>query len=214
MNKLAVFFTVYDRFENLERSINLFKMQTDKRFDLFIVNNSNRNIEDLVDIDCEIIDMGNKYNIYGRFFAVREVLDRGYEIIAFMDDDAVFGAKYISDCYRYFEPQYVKSFWAFEIATDYWIRKRLRGSTNGHYCGAGGLLAPADLFRVPQLYQCPKEYWIMDDIWMSHVVLAHTDYKIRFFPTPVNFIDDHKATYKKIKPLKSEMAKKYILPYK
>jgi hypothetical protein len=214
MNRLAVFFTVYDRFENLQRSINLFKMQSNKNFDLFIVNNSKRDIEGLVDMECEIINMHNKYNIYGRFFAVRDVLDRGYEMIAFMDDDVMFSAKYIQDCYKHYEPQYVKSFWAFEIANDYWVRKRLIGSNNGHYCGAGGLLAPAGLFMVPELYQCPEEYWIMDDIWMSHVVLAHTNYKIRVFATPVKFLDDAKATYKKIKPLKSEMAKKYILPYK
>ena len=214
MNKLAVFFTVYNRFENLERSINLFKMQTDKRFDLFIVNNSNRNIDSLVDIDCEIIDMKNKYKHYGRYLAVREILDRGYEMIAFLDDDIIISSKYISDCYRNFEPQYVKSFWAFEIATDYWVRKKLRGSTNGHYCGGGGLLAPVDLFQVPQLYECPEEYWILDDLWMSHVILAYTDYKIRFFPTPAKLLDDHKATYKKIKPLKSEFTKQYILPYK
>jgi len=213
MNKLAVFFTVYNRFEQLERSLNEFKLQSRKDFDLYIVNNSDQKIDDLVDIPCEIINLHNKYKHFGRYFAVKQVIDRGYEIIAFLDDDIMIHPKYINDCYFYFQPQYVKSFWAFEIFDDYWKRKKLSGQRNGHYCGGGGLLAPIDLFRVPQLYECPEEYWILDDLWMSHVILAHTDYKIRIFPTKAKLLDDHKATYKKIKPLKSEFTKEYILPY-
>ena len=213
MNKLAVFLTVYDLFENLAQTIRMFHNQLNKDFDLFIVNNSDRDIDDLVNIECEIINMRNKYNIYGRFFAVRDVLDRGYEMIAFLDDDIVIPPTYTKLCYAHFEPQYVKSFWAFELATDYWVRKKLTGTRNGHYAGAGGLLASAEFFREPELYECPPAYWIMDDIWMSHVVLAHTDYKIRFLPIPVRFLDDNKATYKKIRQQKSDMARKYILPY-
>jgi hypothetical protein len=158
MNKLAVFLTVYDRFENLQQTIRMFHNQLNKDFDLFIVNNSDRDIRDLVNIECEIINMGNKYNIYGRFFAVRDVLHRGYEMIAFLDDDIVIPATYTKLCYMHFEPQYVKSFWAFEIATDYWVRKKLSGTTNGHYAGAGGLLAPAKFFEEPELYECPPTY--------------------------------------------------------
>jgi glycosyltransferase involved in cell wall biosynthesis len=213
MNKLAIFLTLYERFENLDLTIRSLKNQLNKDFDLFIVNNSDRDIEDLVDIDCEIINMRNKYNIYGRFFAVRDVIDRGYEIIAFMDDDIIFPPTYTKLCYAHYEPEYVKSFWSFQIAGDYWTRKKLSGVKNGHYAGAGGLLAPAELFRVPQIYECPEEYWIMDDIWMSHVVLAYTDYKIRYFPLPVRMLDDDKATYKKIRQQKSDMAKKYLIPF-
>jgi len=213
MNKLAVFLTIYDRFENLAQTIRMFHNQLNKDFDLFIVNNSDKDVRGLINIECEIINMHNKYNIYGRFFAVRDVLDRGYEMIAFLDDDIVIPPTYTKLCYMHFEPQYVKSFWAFELATDYWVRKKLTGTRNGHYAGAGGLLAPAEFFREPELYECPPAYWIMDDIWMSHVVLAHTDYKIRFLPIPVRFLDDDKATYKKIRQQKSDMARKYILPY-
>jgi hypothetical protein len=134
-------------------------------------------------------------------------------MIAFLDDDIVIPATYTKLCYMHFDPKYIKSFWAFEIATDYWVRKKLSGTTNGHYAGAGGLLAPAEFFKEPELYECPPTYWIMDDIWMSHVILAHTDYKIRFLPIPVRFLDDDKATYKKIRQQKSDMARKYILPY-
>jgi glycosyltransferase involved in cell wall biosynthesis len=214
MNKLAVFLTVYDRFENLDKTINLFRNQKRSDFDLYIVNNSDRKIDDLVDFNCEIINMHNKYNIYGRFFAVRDVIDKGYEVIGFMDDDIVFASDYTKECYLQYDPRYVKSFWAFEVADDYWVRKKLHADRRGHYAGAGGLLAPIDFFRVPQLYECPEEYWIVDDIWMSHVVLKYTKYEIRAFKLPVMFMDDNKATYKRIRQKKSDIAKELILPYK
>jgi glycosyltransferase involved in cell wall biosynthesis len=212
MARLSVFLTVYDRLDRLERTINLFKRQRRKDFDLFIVNNSDREI--IVDMPCTIINMGNKYKHYGRYFAVRDILDDTDRIIAFMDDDIEFSTNYVMDCYKHYDPRFVKSFWAFQIADDYWVRKRINGATNGHYCGAGGLLAPPELFMVPELYLCPEEYWVMDDIWMSHVILSRTEYKIRNFPTPVKFIDDDKASYKKLRKQKSEMAKKYLVPYR
>jgi glycosyltransferase involved in cell wall biosynthesis len=213
VNKLAVFLTVYDRFENLTQTLRSFHNQLNKEFDLFIVNNSDRKIDDLVNIECEIINMRNEFNIYGRFFAVQKVLNRGYEMIAFLDDDIIIPPTYTKLCYMHFDPKYIKSFWAFELGNDYWVRKKLSGTTNGHYAGAGGLLAPAEFFRVPELYECPPDYWIMDDIWMSHVVLAYTDYKIRYLPIPVRMLDDDKATYKKIRQKKSDMAKTYLIPF-
>lgn len=214
MNKLAIFFTVYNRFEYLQRSIELFKLQSNKNFDLFIVNNSGQNIDELIDIESQIINANNKYKHFTRFVAVKEVLDRGYEIIAFVDDDIIIPANYVEECYRQYDPRYVKSFWAFEIREDYWKRTKLTGTKDGHYCGGGGLLAPAELFRVPQLYDCPEEYWIIDDLWMSHVILAYTDYKIRIFSVRAKVIEDSKATWRKVKQLKSEFAAKYILPYR
>ena len=215
MTTLAVFLTVFNRLENLQQTLDSMRGQTNKNFDFYIVNNSDRDIMELIDIPATVLDMKNKYSIYGRYFAVRDVLKKfRYDIIAFIDDDERIPSNYADYCHRQFEPTAVKSFWAFEIADDYWNRKKLNGQRKGHYAGAGGLLAPSELFDVPQLYQCPPEHWIMDDIWLSHVVLAYTNYDIKIFNVNIKFIEDQKATYKNIKPLKSEMAKKYILPYK
>ena len=217
MHKLAVFLTIYDRFENFHRTMSAFNNQINKDFDLYVINNSPHSIDDMVKevgVKCRVIDLHNVYNIYGRFFAVKAVLNKGYEVVAFMDDDIIFPPDYTLQCMRQYDPRYVKSFWAFQIADDYWTRKKLHRDQDGHYAGAGGLLAPIDLFRVPQLYECPEEYWIMDDIWLSHVVLAYTKYKIRIFSVPIVFQDDNKATYKKIRDKKSEMAKKYLVPYR
>jgi glycosyltransferase involved in cell wall biosynthesis len=214
MSRLAVFLTVYNRLENLERTLKELDEQYNKDFDLYIVNNTNRDISKNVSIPATVIDMYNQKKMYGRFFAVRDVLkEKPYEIIAFLDDDISIPKNYIDYCYRQFEPDTVKSFWAFRIFDDYWKRKKLAGKELGQYAGAGGLLAPSGLFMVPELYKCPKEYWIIDDLWMSHCIAAYTDYKIKIFNVSIKFLDDKKATYLKIKPLKSEFTKEFILPF-
>jgi len=213
MSKLAVYLTVYKRLENLPKTLESLQNQVNKDYDLFIINNSAQEINSLVKNKGEIINMKNEYKMYGRFLAVRDNLHRGHEKIAFLDDDISIPTTYIRRCHRHYDPQYIKSIWAFTITTDYWNRKKIRGQTNGHYAGTGGLLAPAELFKTKELYQCPPEYWIMDDIWMSHVIQANTNYKIRNFPLPFQFINDEKATYKSLIKQKSEMAKNYLIPY-
>jgi len=211
-NKLALFVTVYDRPKNLAKTLDCLNKQTCHDFDLFIVNNGTFDVESLVDRDCTIIDMGNKYRHFGRYFAAKEH-SVGYEIVLFLDDDIMVDPHYIEEAYKQFDPGCVKSFWAFRLNTDYWDRKQLTGDMEGHYCGGGGLLAPAELFTVPELYECPEEYWIMDDIWLSHVILAYTNYRIKNFKVLFRFLDDSKATYKKIRKEKSDMSQKYLIPY-
>ena len=99
------------------------------------------------------------------------------------------------------------------MSNDYWNRKRVTGTDEGNYAGCGGLLAPASLFHLERIYYAPPKYWIIDDLWLTHCIHAYTDYKILPFNVPIKFIEDNKATYRKIKDLKSEFAKEYVLPY-
>jgi hypothetical protein len=212
MSRLAVFLTIYDRLDRLSETIDNLKNQYNQDYDLYIVNNSGQDIS--VDIPCTIINQNNQWKMYGRFFAVRDVLkNREHEIIAFMDDDIVIPRNYIDYCYRQFDPSSVKSFWAFRIFGDYWERKKLYDREIGQYAGAGGLLAPAGLFSIKELYECPEEYWIIDDLWMSHVIAKYSSYTIRTFNVSVKMLDDKKATYKSIRQLKSDFTREFILPY-
>ena len=211
-SRLALFVTVYDRPENLRKTLDCLNNQTRHDFDLFIVNNASFDVESLIDEECTIVDMGNKYRHFGRYFAAQQYA-KNYDIVMFLDDDIMVDPHYIEEAYKQFDNECVKSFWSFKLNTDYWDRVRLTGDMEGHYCGAGGLLAPAELFAIQELYDCPEEYWIMDDIWLSHVILAHTNYRIKNFKILFRFLDDNKATYKKIRQQKSDMAKKYLIPY-
>jgi glycosyltransferase involved in cell wall biosynthesis len=210
MERLAVFITVYNRLEYLHNQLEQLAAQNNKKFTLYIVNNSDADID--VPQAEHVFNMRNEKSIYGRFFAIQEVHKR-HEIILNLDDDEILPMVLTNHAYRQYSSEAIKSFWAFQLADDYWTRRRLRGTEIGHYAGAGGLLAPSELFALPELYQAPKEYWIIDDLWLSHCIHAYTDYEIRSFNVPIKFIEDNKATYRSIKQLKSDFTKEYILPY-
>jgi hypothetical protein len=210
MERLAVFLTVYNRLENLNGQLEQLSEQNNNKFTLYIVNNSPGKID--VPQAKHVFNMHNEKSIYGRFFAIQEV-HKKHEIILNLDDDEILPKMLTDYAYRQYSSEAIKSFWAFSIAGDYWTRRRLRGSDIGHYAGAGGLLAPAEFFSLPELYQAPEEYWIIDDLWLSHCVHKYTDYTIMPFNVPIKFLEDNKSTYRSIKQLKSDFAKEYILPY-
>lgn len=210
MEPLAVFLTVYNRLEYLENQLEQLSFQNDNRFTLYIVNNSDTDLD--IPQAEHVFNMRNEKKMYGRFFAIQEVR-KHHEIILNLDDDEILPMVLTDYAYRQYDSSVIKSFWAFQISGDYWTRRRIGGSELGHYAGTGGLLAPSEFFSLPELYEAPEEYWIIDDLWLSHCIHAYTDYVIKPFNVPIKFIEDNKATYKSIKPLKSEFTKEYILPY-
>jgi hypothetical protein len=155
--------------------------------------------------------------MYSRFYLIREhIASSDYDMVLLVDDDEVFPPSLIEECYRQFDERIVKSFWGFQTYQDYWIRDRLRGDRKGDYAGTGGLLSPIALWRIPEVYQAPEEYWIIDDLWLSYCILRYTDYSIMGLNVQITFYKDEgkKATYLSIKPLKSEFHKEYIIPYR
>jgi glycosyltransferase involved in cell wall biosynthesis len=210
MERLAVFLTIYNRLEYLDKQLEQLKNQDNKNFTLYVVNNTPEKID--IPQAERVFDMHNKRKMYGRFFAIQEVHNQ-HEIILNLDDDEILPRMLTDYAYRQYSSEAIKSFWAFSVAGDYWTRRRLRGAEIGHYAGTGGLLAPSEFFSLPQLYEAPEEYWIIDDLWLSHCVHKYTDYAIKPFNVPIKFIEDKKATYRSIKQLKSDFTKEYILPY-
>ena len=144
------------------------------------------------------------------------ILPKGYDAIFTIDDDETLPVNLIDQCFRQFEQTSVRSFWAFRTFDDYWKRKRIRGSETGDYAGTGGMLSPAELWDIKQIYEAPEQYWIIDDLWLTHCILKYSSYAIKPLNVSMGFIQSEgtKATYKKIKPLKSEFHREYIIPYR
>ena len=214
MNKLAVILTVYDRLEYLDRQIAELAAQQNINFDLYVCNNSDR---DISFPGARIYNYRNQYKMYGRFYLIRDhIVPAGYEMVLLLDDDEVFPPSLIEECYRQFDPTSVKSFWGFQTYKDYWMRARLRGNRKGDYAGTGGLLSPIELWYVPEIYEAPEEYWIIDDLWLSHCILKYTNYSIMGLNVGMSFYPDEgkKATYLSIRPLKSAFHREYIIPYR
>ena len=206
--------TVYNRLEYLDRQISELGAQHNQDFDLYICNNSD---QDISFPGAHIYNYRNRHKMYSRFHLIREhIANADYEMVLLLDDDEAFPPSLIDDCYRQFDDSVVKSFWAFQTYRDYWIRDRVRGNLKGDYAGTGGLLSPIGLWRIPEVYEAPEEYWIIDDLWLSYCILRYTDYSIMGLNVPITFYPDEgkKATYLSIKPLKSAFHKEYIIPYR
>lgn len=212
--RLAVVLTVYERLEHFHNQLTQLAEQSNKNFDLYICNNSETEIETPLGQTFHYV---NKYKMYGRFFLIRDhILPKNYDAILILDDDEILPKNLIDQCHKQFNPTMVKSFWAFETSVDYWFRRRLKGQAEGDYAGTGGHLSPIDLWCIPEVYEAPPQYWIIDDLWLSYCILKHTNYRIRNLEVGIKFVDDEgsNATYKKIRNLKSEFHKEHIIPHR
>jgi hypothetical protein len=68
------------------------------------------------------------------------------------------------------------------------------------------------LFLNDDFFDCPEEYWIVDDLWLSFYILTFTNLKIQELKTDIKFILDRKATFMTLGNLKQEFSDKFIIP--
>jgi hypothetical protein len=141
-----------------------------------------------------------------------ELAKEGYEKIIFIDDDEIFPESFIQDCYNQYDENAVKSFWSHRIEAIYRKKIKLENDEIGNYVGPGGLVCSAKVFLDEDLFMCPEEFWIVDDLWLSYYLLKFTEYKIKTLKTDITFILDRKATFMTLGNLKQEFADKYIIP--
>jgi hypothetical protein len=220
-SKTALILCVFVRLENFKISAECLEYQTNKDFDLYICDNSNRKekvigltkkfIEPL-NINTSIVDYKNKYKPFCRFILAKKLAEQGYDKIIFIDDDEIFSQLFIQDCYDQYEENTVKSFWSHRIEAIYRKKVKLEKDEIGNYIGPGGLVCSSKVFLDEDLFMCPEEFWIVDDLWLSYYLLKYTNYKIKTLKTNIEFIQDRKATHMTLGKLKQEFADAYILP--
>jgi hypothetical protein len=218
-SKTAVIMCTYKRFKNLRGTYNNLSNQTNKDFDFYICENSGNDPHilnttkkslSLFNYNVFIEEYNNKYSIFSRFHLARDLAKQGYEIIVFIDDDQIIPEGFIQDCYNQYEEGTVKSFYAHLVVGDYWNKEPLSHHEEGNYVGGGGLLCSSKLFLEDKLFDCPEEYWILDDLWLSYYLANFTNYKMKRFNTLISFINDDKATAIGLKKEKREFSNKYI----
>lgn len=217
----AVILCLYIRLSNLSSTIKCLENQTNKDFDLYISNNSNKSSDILqkffakktLSFNVTIQDFFNEHKQFSRFLVAKELAKSGYEKIIFIDDDEIIPRTFIQDCYDQFDPDFVKSFYAHLVLNNYWDKVKLKPGQIGNYAGTGGLICESQIFLSDKFFECPKEFYIIDDLWLSHYLLKYTDKKIGLLDTNIEFIQDGKATAIGLKKEKREFADQYILPY-
>jgi glycosyltransferase involved in cell wall biosynthesis len=219
MSNTALIMCTYIRFENLKKTLGCIERQTNKDFDFYIVDNSNRH-EKLLGyldkfgngIDITVYNYHNEFKQFARFLLARDLAEQGYEKIIFIDDDEIIPDTFIQECHDQYEQDCLKSFWAHMVEDRYNRKIKLEKNEIGNYAGTGGLICSSKLFLNDDFFDCPEEYWIIDDLWLSYYVLSFTDYKIKELKTNINFIKDMKATFRTLGNLKQEFSNEFIIP--
>jgi hypothetical protein len=220
-SKTALIMCTYIRLKNMPKILNKLQDQSNKDFDFYISNNSENQDDKLVGyfkkygnnlgFNSYIKNYNNKYKMFSRFYFAKELALQGYDKIIFIDDDEVCPKSFIQDCYDQYDEKYVKSFYAHKFHEDYWQKIRLRPGEIGNYAGTGGLLCSAKIFLDNKLFECPEEYYIIDDLWFSYFILKFTDYKITLLDTEIQFIRDDKGTFVNLIELKKQFSSDYII---
>jgi glycosyltransferase involved in cell wall biosynthesis len=219
MSKTALIMCTYIRFENLSTTLACINNQTDKNFDFYIVDNSNQNKKLLKYLDkfrgnlnISVHNYSNEFKQFARFLLAKDLAEEGYEKIIFIDDDEIIPETFIQECHDQYEPDTVKTFWAHKIDKIYKKKIKLEKDEVGNYAGTGGLICDAKLFLNEDFFDCPEEYWIIDDLWLSYYLLKFTEYKIKELRTDIKFIKDRKATFLTLGDLKQKFSEEFILP--
>jgi len=219
-SKTALIMCTYKRFRNLPQTYKDLSNQTNKDFDFYICDNSGANPKLLkiinryqshITYNLFVKEYWNQYSIFGRFYLARDLANEGYEKIIFIDDDQNIPPDFIQDCYNQYDENIVKSFYAHMIIGDYWKKEMLDPYEEGNYVGGGGLLCNASIFLDDNLFSCPEEYWVLDDLSFSYYIANFTNYKMKKLNTHITFIKDSLATAKNLKKEKVDFTNKYII---
>jgi glycosyltransferase involved in cell wall biosynthesis len=219
MSKTALIMCTYIRFENLNTTLACINNQTDKDFDFYIIDNSGQNEKLLKYLDkfkgslnISVHNYANEFKQFARFLLAKDLAEDGYEKIIFIDDDEIIPNTFIEECHSQYDESCVKSFWAHRVNSRYKRKIKVEKEELGNYAGTGGLICSAKLFLNEDFFDCPEEYWIIDDLWLSYYVLKFTDYKIKELKTDIKFIKDRKATFLTLGDLKQKFSEEFILP--
>ena len=209
----------YIRFENLKTTLGCIERQTNQDFDFYIVDNSNRHTKLLGYLDkfgngmkISVHNYHNEFKQFARFLLARDLAEEGYEKIIFIDDDEIIPDTFIQECHDQYEPDAVKTFWGHMVEKIYNKKIKLEKNEQGNYAGTGGLICHSSLFLNDDFFDCPEEYWIIDDLWLSFYILSFTDLKIKELKTKIEFIKDTKATFMTLGNLKQDFSNEFIIP--
>ena len=209
----------YIRFENLKVTLACIENQTNKDFDFYIIDNSGQNEKLLKylkkfgkNLDISVHNYSNDFKQFARFILARDLAEQGYEKVIFIDDDEIIPETFVQECHDQYEQKTVKTFWGHRVEKLYKKKIKLEGNDVGNYAGTGGLVCDAALFLNNDFFDCPEEYWIIDDLWLSFYILKFTDYKIKELKTDIKFIKDRKATFMTLGNLKQEFSDSFIIP--
>jgi len=172
---IPVVMCTWNRIDKLSDTIQMLKNQT-TNVDFHIWNNNynaRKKIDEVVKLEdrLPITAHHSSFNIggFGRFYAAKQLNDRHKKVI-FIDDDQKLGANAVKLLANDFKQNSVISQWAFKFINDnYWDKKPVDPGEAADYCGTGGMVVDLSIFESKEVFSCPKRFWFVEDLWLSHI---------------------------------------------
>jgi GT2 family glycosyltransferase len=132
---------------------------------------------------------------FGRFYLARQAAEAGHPAVAFIDDDQDFGPQAIGELLSAHRPRSLSGWWAFRFTgSSYGDRIRAAAGQAASYVGTGGMITDTAIFLDGRLFQCPRRFWFVEDLWLCYVAdLAGYE----LFRSPAEFVsaEDEHALY-------------------
>ena len=143
---------------------------------------------------------------FGRFYKARELASK-YPFIVMIDDDASVGPTALRTLRDEASEGSYQSFFAFNLnnAEDYFDRTATRNGAVADYCGTGGSIIDSRVFTEAGLFDCPKEYWFMEDLWLSYYAQQVLGWELRKSSADIQLDEgDFKDQWLQLKSHKTE----------
>lgn len=221
--KMEVIMCTWKRSERFLKTLQMLNTQTNQSFNLNVWNNNKEIVQHIESVTVSkkwafdiLLHHSNK-NIGGfaRFdYASKIVESSPDKIIVFIDDDQDFDNNFIQKCYDNFEKKTIKSQWAWQIKKTYFDRERVLNNNPADYVGTCGMVLDGEVFLNKKLWDLPKEYWFIEDLWLSYFAKYECGYQLKGITLPIKSITDGKDQYVKLIPKKEEFYQFLLKKYK
>lgn len=184
---VPVVLCVWRRLHRLPETIALLERQEGSRVELHVWNNAPR-ARALVDsiaqrasgIAVHVTHSSRNVGGFGRFYVARALAAR-HPFAIFIDDDIAFSSTLASDLIAEAGPRSMSGHWAFhlESPSDFSARSEALPGELVDYCGTGGMVTDTSIFLEPALFQCPRRFWFIEDLWLSYFASQVLGWELR-----------------------------------
>jgi len=212
---LPVIMCVWKRVEGFKKVVNQLNLQTFKKFKLFIWNNNVEIKDEFEDVlkfakfEYEIFHSVDNIGGFGRFYYAGQIRRKPglMDYCVFIDDDQTFGNELLDVFYNEREYNTIKSQWGWKFSGLNYYSDRIPVSVGEdiHYAGTGGMIADMKVFEDEELFLCRKEYWYVEDLWLSYFANKKHGYRLVKSGVLMKNGDDEHSLYKVVKDVKTPM---------
>jgi glycosyltransferase involved in cell wall biosynthesis len=211
---LPVIMCVWKREDGFAKVVKQLSIQKFRKFKLFVWNN-NPELKDSFEnilkenarFDYEIHHSESNVGGFGRFLYAKKLRrnPKLKDYCVFIDDDQTFGDDILEIFNKEIQPKTLKSQygWKFKGLNYYVDRVPKKAGEELHYAGTGGMVIDMSIFEDEGLFDCPKDYWYVEDLWLSFYSNHVHGYKVTKSAAVIKNGDDQHSLYKRVKDLKT-----------